>query len=71
MNLFKKQTDSQTENKCVVTRGIWDGGEACGINRYTLLPWWSYSKESACNAVDPGSVPGTGRFPGEGNSYPG
>ena len=24
-------------------------------------------KESACSAEDPGSVPGSGRFPGEGN----
>ena len=24
-------------------------------------------KESACNAEDPGSVPGSGRSPGEGN----
>ena len=27
-------------------------------------------KESACNAGDPGSKPGSGRSPGEGNSYP-
>ena len=30
----------------------------------------SDSKESACNAGDPGSVPGSGRSPGEGNGYP-
>ena len=32
----------------------------------------SYSlvgKESACNAGDPGSIPGSGRFPGEGIGY--
>ena len=28
------------------------------------------SKESACNAEDPGSIPGLGRSPGEGNGYP-
>ena len=28
------------------------------------------SKESACNAEDPGSIPGSGRFPGEGSGYP-
>ena len=28
------------------------------------------SKESACNAGDSGSIPGLGRSPGEGNSYP-
>ena len=27
-------------------------------------------KESACNAGDPGSIPGSGRSPGEGNGYP-
>ena len=26
-------------------------------------------KESARNAGDPGSIPGLGRFPGEGNGY--
>ena len=29
----------------------------------------SDSKESACNAEDPGLIPGLGRFPGEGNDY--
>ena len=28
------------------------------------------AKESACNAGDPGSVPGLGRSPGEGNGNP-
>ena len=27
-------------------------------------------KESACSAGDPGSIPGSGRFPGEGNGNP-
>jgi len=27
-------------------------------------------KESASNAGDPDSIPGSGRYPGEGNSYP-
>ena len=26
-------------------------------------------KESACNAEDPGAIPGLGRFPGEGIGY--
>ena len=29
----------------------------------------SNSKESACNAVDPGLIPGLGRYPGEGNAW--
>ena len=28
------------------------------------------SKESACNARDPASIPGLGRCPGEENGYP-
>ena len=30
----------------------------------------SDGKESACNAEDPGSIPGLGRSPGEGKGYP-
>ena len=30
----------------------------------------SDSKESACNAEDPGSIPRSGRSPGEGNGNP-
>ena len=30
----------------------------------------SDSKESACNVGDPGSIPGPGRSPGEGNGNP-
>ena len=34
------------------------------------FPGGSYGKESACNAGDPGSIPGLGRSPGEGNGNP-
>ena len=34
------------------------------------LPWWLSGKESACNAGDAGSIPGSGRSPGEGNWLP-
>ena len=30
----------------------------------------SVGKESACNAGNPGSIPGSGRSPGEGNGNP-
>ena len=33
-------------------------------------PGGSDGKESACNAGDPGSIPGFERSPGEGNSNP-
>ena len=35
-----------------------------------LLPDSSVGKESACNAGDSGSIPGSGRFSGEGKGYP-
>ena len=51
----------------------------CGILTVCILrelPRWLSGKESACNAGDLGLIPGSGRFPGEGNgnllqySYP-
>ena len=35
-----------------------------------VFPGGSDSKESACNAGDLGSIPGSGRSPGEGNGNP-
>ena len=44
------------------------------LNDFTYSPYCfpggSDSKESACNAGDPGSLPGWGRFPVEGNPNP-
>ena len=34
------------------------------------FPGSSVGKESACNAGDPSSIPGSGRSPGEGIGYP-
>ena len=34
------------------------------------FPISSVGKESTCSAGDPGSIPGSGRFTGEGISYP-
>ena len=41
-------------------------------NCHILLgfPDSSVGKESACSAGDPGSIPGSGRSPGEGRGYP-
>ena len=36
----------------------------------TGFPGSSVGKESVCSAGDPGSIPGLGRFPGEGIGYP-
>ena len=41
------------------------------VVQYTVgLPWWLSGKEFACNAGDSGSLPGSERFPGEGNGNP-
>ena len=37
---------------------------------YLGFPGGSDGKESTCNAEDLDSIPGLGRSPGEGNSYP-
>ena len=34
------------------------------------LPCGSVAKESACSAGDPGLIPGSGRYPGEGDGKP-
>ena len=35
-----------------------------------FFPGGSNGEESACNAGDPGLIPGSGRFPGEGYGNP-
>ena len=40
------------------------------IYMYLGFPAGSDSKESACNAEDPGSIPGLGRSPGEEDGNP-
>ena len=37
---------------------------------FSISPYVSDSKKSACNAGDPGSIPGFGRPPGVGNGNP-
>ena len=52
----------------------WGRKESDMTERLTVcwgIPWWLTSKEYTCNAGDPGSIPGSGRVPGErkGNSF--
>ena len=42
----------------------------CKYNLSDVFPGGSDSKASACNAGDPGLIPGSGRSPGEGNDTP-
>ena len=39
------------------------------VTRNMGFPGGSDGKESSCNAGDPGSIPGLGKSPGEGNGY--
>ena len=48
----------------IKARSFWSSFEKWGF------PGSSSGKESACNAGDPGSIPGSGRAPGEGIGYP-
>ena len=48
-------------------KGILKGNHCLKCFTY---PGDSEDKESACSAGDPGSIPGSGRSPGEGNGNP-
>ena len=41
-----------------------------GQGNNTNKSWWLSSKASTCNAGDEGLIPGSGRYPGEGNDNP-
>ena len=49
---------------------VGEGGVLLAGNLWRNIPDSSVGKESACNAGDPGSMPGLGRSSGEGNGYP-
>ena len=49
----------------------WFGTKFIGYTLYQQgFPNSSVGKEPTCNAGDPGSIPGSGRYPGEGIGYP-
>ena len=50
--------------------GLYSGVELLEHILILGFPGGSDSKESACNAGDPGTFPGSGRSPGEGNGNP-
>ena len=62
----------QLINNAVIVSGGQQRDSAIHIHVSVLptslgFPGGSVGKESACNAGDPGLIPGSGRFPGEGN----
>ena len=44
--------------------------EVRSMSEVVRLHRWLSGKESACNAADMGSIPGSGRSPGVGNGNP-
>ena len=46
------------------------GGQVDAPQVLIVLSWWISIKESTCNAGDASLIPGSGRFPGEGNGNP-
>ena len=46
------------------------GHDLVSEQQLLLYGYLTVGKESACNAGDPGSLPGSGRSPGEGNGNP-
>ena len=53
-----------------VQTDTWNTGSRFTVFLGLGFPGGSDSKESACNAGDPDSIPGSGRNPGEGNGNP-
>ena len=78
MNIYKNRNRlTDVGKKLMVTREEKDGeGIICEIGiyihelLYITFPCSSVGKESACNAGDPVSIPGSGRSPGEGHANP-
>ena len=68
-------SDSITDSMDMNLSKLWDTVENRGVCVLQFMGSQSGTrpsdgKESACNARDLGSIPGLGRFPGEGKGYP-
>ena len=61
---------SSFQNKDKINKSSFKNKTWICLNKQMGLPGGSDGKESACNAGDPGSIPGLGRSPGEGNGNP-
>ena len=51
-------------------KDLLEKGQATPTPVFLGFPGGSAGKESACNVGDLGSIPGLGRYPGEGKGYP-
>ena len=66
----KKLNHIYTQNKSLMTQKIFSFYYNISLFIYFPRADGSDGKESACNVGDPGSIPGSGRSPGEGNGDP-
>ena len=57
------------EGSLVLAEAFGNNGEDSNYDSHGL-PWWLSNKESTYKAGDVDSIPGSGRFPGEGNGNP-
>ena len=67
--MFAFRTGSNYDATCRLSY-IWEFGFRLGVGALLGFPGESGGKESACDAGDLGSIPGSERYPGEGNDYP-
>ena len=78
--MHERKSESEVAQSCPTLSDPMDcsppGSSVHGIFQARVLEWGatafskgggSDGKEYACNASDPGSIPGLGRSPGEGN----
>ena len=71
LNLKAEATLDNSSKKCInVILTWWDKFFVYQFYLQKGFPGGSDGKESACNVGDQGSIPGSGRSPGEGNGYP-
>ena len=68
-NIHKSLDPNQAVNPFMAGRGVFKYLET-RLDIFRDFPGGSDSKASACNAGDLGSIPGSGRSPGEGNGHP-
>ena len=61
---------SQPRDWTQVSHIVADSLPSAGVHLHLCFPGSSDNKESACNAGDPGWIPGLGRSPGGGNGNP-
>ena len=69
LDLIKQEIERVNIDILGINELKWTGMSAFNLQDHYIC-FGSDGKASACNAEDPGSIPGLGRSPGEGNGDP-